>query len=250
MRRALTLGVYARGFMANLDHEKRKDRLTGSTVAAYLGYSPYCSPREQWELNNGRRIFAGNRATEIGKFVEEGLARFTQKDLKLGTMKQGHTINHPEMPEFWAATPDYLFSKDHIGLQIKNHWPHMAKGFVDFPGKRGEWDNELVPMYHQMQCQWERACYEAVHGREWKVWLLGCYFGGADFRVYRIRRDEKLLNAMTRVGIEFWRDHLDPTGPCTEPSNAHWQKAQKEKPRTPKMSTAELAAAPVMFSNE
>ena len=232
--------------MPRLKHDLRKDRLTGSTIAAYLGYNGWQSPREQWELNNGQVVFEGNKATRIGQYVEQGLARFTQEELKLGSMTKGETMVHPDY-EMFAATPDFLFLKDKVGLQIKNHWPHMARGFLDLPGKRGHWDNDLVPMYHQMQCQLEREVVGACYRTDFKVWLLGCYFGGADFRIYRIRRDRKLMAAMLKAGMEFWYEHLDPRGPCLEPDNSTWRKARKEKPKIPKMSTEELAAAPISF---
>ena len=233
--------------MPRLKHDLRKDRLTGSTFSGYMGYNPWRSPKDEYELNNGTQVFSGNKATRLGNYLEQGLARFTQEELKLGTMTKGETILHPDYPEWWAATPDYLFFKDDVGLQIKNHWPHMTKGFVDMPGKRGDWDNELVPMYHQMQCQWERGAAEAYYRSDFKVWLLGCYFGGADYRVYRIRRDRKLMAAMKKAGYDFWLRHLDPSGPCLEPDNSTWRKAPKEKPKIPKMTTEELAAAPISF---
>lgn len=225
----------------------RENKLTGSTVAGFLGRHPDKSPSETWDYHTGAKEFAGNDATEVGLFVEQGLGRLCQKRLKLGPMEAGTTIIHPGYPEMWAATPDFLFPEAKIGLQIKNHSPHMKRDFIDMPGKRGEWDNEIIPIYHQMQCQWEMAAVNALRGGEWKVWILGCFFGGWDFRLYRVRYHRKLLDGMIAVALQFHKRHLDPAGPRSRPDDSSWKPRKPEARKPQKMSLEELAAAPVHF---
>lgn len=227
--------------------ELREGRLTGSTVAGFLGWHPDKSPSETWDYHTGAKAFAGNDATEVGLFVEQGLGRLCQKRLQLGRMEAGKTILHPGHPEFWAATPDFLFPTAKVGLQIKNHSPHMKRDFIDMPGKRGDWDNDIVPMYHQMQCAWEMGAVDALMGGGWKVWILGCFFGGWDFRLYRIRANRKLLDGMTGVAIQFHRNHLAPSGPRLRPDDSTWKPRKRTAPKAPKMNLEELASAPIPF---
>ncbi len=227
----------------------RLHRLTGSTVSGFLGKHPDKSPSATWDQHTGVRPFAGNEATEVGLFVEQGLGRLCQKRLKLGPMVAGKTIIHPGHSEMWAATPDFLFPRAKIGLQIKNHSPHMKRDFEDMPGKRGEWDNDIIPIYHQMQCQWEMAAVDALDSdAQWRVWLLGCFFGGPDFRIYRVRYHRKLLEGMTAAARQFHQRHLDPAGPRMRPDDSTWKPRKKAAMKPPKMSLEELAAAPIPFA--
>ena len=233
--------------LSEIELRTRKDRITASSVAAYLGYLPYQSPLEAWEINAGLQCFTGNNATEIGQAMESAIAeRVRNLEGLRGPMIEPLTIVHQLYP-WWCATPDRLFPESQIGLEIKNHEPHMIRQFLGKPGSAGEWDNDLIPIYHHMQVQWEMAATASLLGREWKAGLLAAYFGGSNLRVYRIRRHEPFLKSMTLAAFEFWKQHLDPAGPRTPPDNATWQKEKAQPRRAAKLKDEELLTAPIPF---
>jgi predicted phage-related endonuclease len=101
-------------------------------------------------------------------------------------------------------------------------------------------DNDLIPVYHHMQCQWEMG----VAG--FRRWVLAVYFGGDEFRLYRIERNDLMLAMMRRRAHEFWRRHLDPSGPLLRPDDAHWQPhIGVRDARKPKLTGDALLNAPI-----
>lgn len=101
----------------------RRVCVTASTIPGFLGFSPYCSPHEEWERHVGKVTWEGNEHTEMGNDLEDGLARSAAKKLKYGRMERSGTLVH----DGWAAaTPDRLFPQRETGLQIKNHEPRMT----------------------------------------------------------------------------------------------------------------------------
>jgi predicted phage-related endonuclease len=210
----------------------RRRRVTGSTVAAFLGYSPWQTPREAWEESTGQRSFDGNAHTEIGQILEPGLIQLAQRQLTrragfhvdreapaiegpFAIMEKPGTVFAPGRD--WALChPDAVFPQQEHGLQIKNSGFRMAKGYKAKPDGRldGPHENEVIPLYHLMQCQWEMMC------AGYFTWWLGVYFGGNDFRLYRLAYDALLVDAMLAAAEKFWREHLDPSGPQTAPADS------------------------------
>ena len=228
----------------------RKDKLTGSTIAAYLGFNPYCSPLEQWELNAGLREFQGNEDTVAGNELERALGDWACKDLGVtDAVWDAGTLVHPR-ETYFAATPDVILPSECSGIQIKNHRPIVARKYLGKPGANGKWDNALVPLHINMQMQWELLICSSVYG--WplgaRYWLLVSYFGGGERRIYWIRQDASLTAGLILAGRKFWKQHLDPSGPHTPPTDWPWKAKPAKEHRKLKLSPAELAAAPIPFS--
>jgi hypothetical protein len=70
----------------------------------------------------------------------------------------------------------------------------------------------------------------------WGEWWLGCYFGGVRLRLYRIVRNPKLLDGMVKAGWTWWREHLDPNGPQSEPSDEIWHRRMERKAQAPEQA--------------
>lgn len=228
--------------------ERRRHKVTGSTVAAYLGQHPYTSPRDKWEMDAGLREFEGNTATRLGNRLEQAIAEEIQEQEGLGPFYKPDTIVHQQHP-WWVTHPDFIFPEDGLALQVKNHEPHMVRAYLGKPGDHGPWDNDVVPIYHNFQCQWELGALNSLPAfKHYKVMLLGCYFGGQNLPVYRIHRDRALLGKMACAAEAIWRQHLDPDGPREPMTNAHWKAKPQERAPRVKLTPEELAAAPIPFA--
>lgn len=188
-----------------------------SEVTALLGEHPYASRLETWALNLGLMEFAGNVNTELGDMLEPGLKNYAATLLGWKTWEEPGTIFRKSLP--WAGcTPDMLSPagdpETPSGVQIKNSGLHMAKDYDGDPTPLDEpgFDNDAIPLYHLMQCQWEMFVSRRVN------WFLGVYFGGKDFRLYKLDYDLDLVNLMVDNMTSFWVQHLDPNGPQSEPA--------------------------------
>lgn len=232
-------------------------RLTGSTVAAMLGRSHYQRPSECWEVKMGLREFAGNDYTESGNDMEEPIARMVAREFGFTDLETPPSIFHPDYPDMWVVHLDRRSPEERISIQIKNHEPHLRS--VIYQGKPGDapggWGNYQIPEQIHLQVQWEMGALAGHYGAkepkepEWgERCILAAYFGGSKPLCYWIKRDTRLLKEMIRVGKFIWRDHLDPNGPQTCPSDDHWVGPHKKaKPKPRKLTLEEQAAAPINF---
>jgi predicted phage-related endonuclease len=194
----------------------RKGRVMASDVAAYVGLHPYAKPFEAWAANLGLADVEYSPAMRMGDVLEEPLIReaVTRLGWKEGYRQPG-SIHHPR--DTWAGcTPDAMRMAEveemPVGMQVKVSGLHMARDYKGQPGEGGDaGDNDLIPLYHLIQCQWEMFVTDA------QEWYLVVYFGGADLRIYHLRRDRDLIGALRDNALAFWLDHLDPNGPQTQP---------------------------------
>ena len=179
-------------------------KLTGSTTAPALGESHYSTPYDAWLEITGQTTFKGNKLTWWGEKMEPICMERVALDMGLASYVKGTTMLHPDHPQWWAATPDYLVPAINEGVQIKCSGAHMRRDYVGRPGEKGRWDNDLIPVYHLIQCHWEMA----VMG--WEVWHLAVFFDIHSFYVYHIKRDPELLELLTEEAFDWWRMYVNP----------------------------------------
>lgn len=187
----------------------RRGKGMASDISAFTGFNPHASAFDAWLGNLGKSTFEGNAATHMGEILEKVLVEEAAERLQKGGWQSPGTLFHPAEP--WAGcTPDALFP-DGTGIQIKNHGFHQLRHFVSSPDGIPTPHNDLIPEWHLVQCLWEMWVCNA------HVWYLGCYFGGAEFRIYHLERDQELLDLLVKQMREFWKKHLDPEGPQDPP---------------------------------
>jgi len=228
----------------------RFERVTGSTDAAMLGFDPYTSPSQAVRISRGLEEFKGNELTDAGNDMEDGIVNMVERHYDIETYKPD-SIFHPD-EDFFVVHPDRLCEAECLGIQIKNHSPHMAR-YVDDPGRykaapgaAGRWDNNLVPRAYLIQCLVEMNVVAAAMGEKWgDYWVLASHFGGANLRIYQIKNDRKLWAGILHASKIFWADHLDPNGPRLMPDDRTWRPKKQEKRRTKPLTGADLLATPL-----
>jgi YqaJ-like viral recombinase domain len=225
-------------------------RLTGSTIAAYLGYSPYRRPSQQWLVGMGYETERETPEMAAGNILEPAIITLALHELGLAESdcaRSPGSAFHVEHPAAIVVHPDALVPGVTTGIQAKNHNPWVARTYQGRPGATGHpWDNELVPLHHVLQCQLEMEVFRS-HGWAVAGWWLAAYFGGADCRCYRIAHDPKLTRGLLTAGLRFWREHLDPAGPQKPATDEHWVGPLKREKPVPRLAAAELRAAPIPF---
>lgn len=194
----------------------RVTKVMASEICAFMDEHPYQSRMEAWALNLGLTEFGGNEATRMGDYLEPGLRDAAADMLEWPSYVEPGTIFHPRT--LWAGcTPD-MWSPEGVvpasGVQIKNSGLHMAKDYDGEPTALDAvgFDNDIIPFYHLVQCQWEMFVSRRTR------WFLGVYFGGRDFRLYKLVYDPELVGLLVEAGGAFWEHHLDPNGPQEEPA--------------------------------
>lgn len=207
-----------------VNHEKflagRKKGIGGSDVAAILGFSPYKSPYQLWLDKTGRseRSESQSESAHFGHLLEDVVAKEYSRRAGVKVQRVTQQLSLPDHP--WAIGnidraiinpeisgnvrfKDGKLTTDQL-LECKTASEYLAKLF-------GEEGSDQVPDYYLTQCLWY-------------LLLSGCQFidlavliGGNKFRMYRIERDEDLIDSIFRQVKAFWFNHVvadvppDPT---------------------------------------
>lgn len=179
-----------------LSDEQRKERMRGlgsSEVAAVCGLNPWRSAHDVWLLKRGLADDASeeNVRTRMGLRVEAAIAEEYQLDTGAELAHWG-TITGPE--PWMLATPDRSVFGARRLVEIKNvgwrsafHWGS---------------DDDAIPDYYRPQVEWQMLVCD-VDETDVAAWL-----GGSEFRIYRIKRNRALGDAIANVCRRFWFDNV------------------------------------------
>lgn len=195
----------------------RRSGIGGSDIAAVFGLSPWKSryalylektaaPEEEiqprptgeraalyWAERQKNLIAdaylqeTGNKLTKSTKIIRDSNRRFFH----------GH-------PDFFLAVPP--------GAQ-----PEKALECVSWVFPAGEWGGNgsaAIPPYYALKVQWYMGLCPNLNAVD-----VAALFGGRDFRIYTILRDDVLIAHLRRYAELFWREHVEkrlPPAPLTE----------------------------------
>jgi putative phage-type endonuclease len=175
----------------------RKQGIGASDAAAAVGVSPYQSPLELWMIKTGRdsallKPDPDDQASPMywGNLLEPIVAQQYSKRTGHKVRKVNAVLQHPDADKAWMlANLDYAIV-NHPDVQILE-----CK-------TAGEWGAKLwkdgVPEYVQCQVQHQLA----VTGKTAAdVCVLIC---GQEIRIYRIERDEALIEKLIALERQFW----------------------------------------------
>jgi putative phage-type endonuclease len=169
--------------------------LGGTDVAAIVGVHPWRSPLDVYaaklglvdrpEANANMRF---GTAMESFALDEYGLAT-QQKVVKLGR----RIFVHPDI-EIWRGCPDGLVPAG-PGVEAKTVSWSQARHW-------GEEGTDEVPDWYRVQVEW----YMPLLRRD--VFDFAVWFAGVRFSIYRVEREQALLDALADSAQRFWRDHI------------------------------------------
>lgn len=181
-----------------LTAEQQDIRRTGvgaSEVPALCGLSPWSTALDVWLAKTGAvGPMDPSDAMEAGNRFEDAIGGWYHDRTGRAVVK-GETLRHPDHPHH-LATPDLLWADDPSGLtQIK-----LVLGSAEDWGE--EEDGEAgVPEYVRAQEQWEMH----VSGRSVAdVCAFGAFRGKQKLRIYRVQRDDELIDFLSEIVDHFW----------------------------------------------
>ncbi len=216
----------------------RKKGIGGSDVAAILGFSPYKSPYQLWLDKTGRseRKESQNESAHFGNLLEDVVAKEFSRRSGMKVQRITQQLSLADQGEPWAIgnidraviNPEiagnvrykkndegiYRLTTDMI-LECKTASEYLSKLF-------GEEGTDQIPDYYLTQCLW----YLKITGT--KVCYLAVLIGGNKFRMYRIERDDDLIESIFKQVKAFWFNHViadvppDPT--CFDDVLHRWSK--------------------------
>jgi putative phage-type endonuclease len=188
----------------------RRTILGASEIAPVLGMSRFWTPLAIYLAKHREDAQMIDRKTATGparwgNLNEPAIRQAYTEDV---LVHSGHvllsgddvgTVLHPE--HLWrAASPDGIVADpDSLewrwGLECKNVDRSQAERW-------GETGSDQVPDEYALQCQW------AMHITGLDRWDLAALFGGNDFRVFTLRRDDDLIANVVEAMDRFWNDKV------------------------------------------
>ena len=204
----------------------RKQGVGSSDAAAACGIHPYLSMLELWMIKTGRMTSDIDESLEgysplyWGNTLEPMVAKYYQAHTGNKVRRVNAILQHPEQP-FMLANLDYAItgSEEVQILECKTAGEHGAKLW-----KHG------VPLYVTCQVQHQLAVTgkTAAH-----ICVLLC---GHEAKIYKVERDERLIESITEQERLFWQ-YVETDTPPTPDHSESAAKALKLLYPTPKLSS-------------
>lgn len=188
--------------------EIRKQGIGSSDASAAVGLNPYKSRLELWLEKTGRKPaddLAANDAVYWGTVLEPIVALEYSSKTQHKIRRVNAVLQHPSEP----------FMLANLDREIVNHL--QGPGILEcktaghFAAKHWE---DGVPEWYQLQVLHQLA----VTGRKWAD--VAVLIGGQAFRVYRIERDEEMIDNLIRLEREFWQLVESDTQPPADGSES------------------------------
>lgn len=183
--------------------DRRRRGIGASECAVAAGLHPFL---DRWRLFNSK-VFGvvsdETAAMRAGTFLEDGVARMYAADFGVQLYKGAGTRVHPAH-EWMLATPDR-----YVPNGSKRRPEYLVE--IKVPGARGSgwgFDQDAVPSYVLAQCQWQLEVLSVD-----RVDVAAFFLHSRELAVYRIERNQKLIDALVALNEKFWVEHILPKVP-------------------------------------
>jgi putative phage-type endonuclease len=173
----------------------RRQGIGSSDASSAVGLNPYKSRLELWLEKTGRsNTEVSNDAMHWGNVLEPIVAQEYSAQTGYKVRRVNAVLQHPSQP-FMLANLDREVVNHPEGLGVLE-----CKTAGHYATKQWE---DSVPEWYQLQVLHQLA----VTGRKWAD--VAVLLGGQEFRIYRINRDEDMIQNLIQLEQEFW--HLVQT---------------------------------------
>lgn len=227
--------------------EERRKGIGGSDVAAVLGLNPYRTPIDLWKDKTGRaEETPQSESAYWGSTLEEIVAKefSARTGMKIQRLNQSLSTAFDEkigasdvrIPRGWARanidraivnpaisktvkpindcsqalrekcfrrglaiTTDIILECKTSNARMASEWGPSQESEIVAGSVTSE---HKIPMYYETQVQW----YMGVTGA--RTAYVAVLIGGSDFRIYEVKRDDELIDAIVQQCWAFWRDYV------------------------------------------
>ena len=199
--------------------ERRKTGIGGSDVAAVAGLSEWRSPLDVFydklsiEFRKGEQKESApvgeTAALYWGSVHEAAIGRAYTAVTGKKLMRYNRKLVHPDKPYF-IGDVDFLAYCENGKRPFNTKTGNIVTGkgiecktcrmAGDEWGERG---TDIVPLYYICQVQWYMGLIPTIESFDIPV-----LFGGSDFRIYTVYRDNDVISRLQNIADEFWTQHV------------------------------------------
>lgn len=192
----------------------RNAGLGASDAAAAVGMSKWQTPYELWLEKTGQRpsdVDPEGLPIAMGKALEPiVLANFTKRT-GLAVSRQQEQVVDSSWPTRWVTLDG--IAEDGGLVEAK------SAGFADPTEWGDEYEEDAVPMQYYLQCQHGLACTGA------KFAYVPLIVLNRQFRLYRVARNDDVINSLTEAEKLFWacvENRVAPDPVSLEDASLRW----------------------------
>ena len=185
-------------------HKARLQGLGGSDMAPVIAWyadlpelSPWKQAQELWLEKTGQLDIEGEMNDEeinqlyFGHVLEDPIAQAYSTRTGQKVRRVNRTIKDSQFDFMIANIDRAIEGEPNGGVEIKNVGSFAARPW----GKDGT--DEVAPYYLPQVHH-----YITVRDAQW--WDVAAYFGGGDFRIYRVERSEQWCTLVQEAATAFW----------------------------------------------
>jgi len=163
-----------------------------SDSPAVLGVSPFANALSVYMQKVQGVQVKVNRAMEMGKILEDTIARLYEKQTGHTLKGDGETIHQSPFWPWMHATPD-RWRDDGLLVEVKNVREETGWG--------AEWTDD-IPIYYKVQGQHQMGVLNC------EKMDFAVLIGGCDFRIYCLERDHDFVSRMVQILKDFYEQHI------------------------------------------
>jgi predicted phage-related endonuclease len=191
--------------------QRRRKYITASEAPAVCGVSPWATAYDVYLGKTMKLEEASSDAMDAGHYAEMAVLAFAQDklreicdnpQLRLTRANQFRVHHNGVM----SCTLDARVAGEPVIVQAK------TTGLVHPNADLSEWGDELtdeIPDHIIVQVQAEMACL----GPEYQVAWVPVWLSCKGFRLYKVSRNEDLIQHIEQQCVAFYQDHVEPQVP-------------------------------------
>lgn len=203
---------------------ERKRYIGASEAAAVCDLDPYRTSWDVWASKTSRvDDFAGNDATRAGDRLESVIIDWAADKLKASSVERSIFVVHPQLA-FIAANLDAV-----LGISGARCNVDAKTSGITSPLRFDYWTDDEFPEKYAIQLQHQMACDPTLDHA-----YLAALCPPKGFLVYRVERDQPVIDAIMERCIDFWERHVIPDIP---PESSPSLDVAKRLRRVPKKET-------------
>ncbi len=186
-----------------ITQKQRKDRMNylgSSDVASILGVSRWGNAYDIWMEKTGKLSEEDEKDYQsAGNFFEDGVLKWAEGELgPIKTQENGEALFFRAVALPIASHPDGEVILD--GNPVEGKTAGLFGPLVEHWGEAGtdELDDRII-----VQCQVHLLCMSK------ELCFVPAFVGGRGFVMYKVDRDDELMEIICDKSAEFWYEHVE-----------------------------------------
>lgn len=180
----------------------RRTYVGSSDAAAILGVSPWRTAYQVWQAKTAPEMEPDREPTPVqkrGKRLEPVVVEMLQDEMPdLDVFARNHRHWHPDHGFIGAEIDAEAMigrSDEIVNVEIKTVHPARAYGW-------GEQGTDEIPLHYAAQVMHALA----VTNR--RLCVVAALIGADDLRVYRVERDDQMIDRIVAEEVRFWNENV------------------------------------------